>query len=154
MQPCIENVYLAEHCDLLIASYRHWTGRELIDAEGAGEDRAKALFEAPFALVSHGTEEEPIFNYGNRTALELFEVDWDGLVRMPSRESAEPVEREERERLFEVVNRQGFTDEYAGIRITASGRRFHIGQATVWTVMDDAGTRRGHAAVFSSWKYL
>jgi hypothetical protein len=31
-------------------------------------------FEAPIAVMSHGTAKEPIFNYANRTALNLFEM--------------------------------------------------------------------------------
>ncbi len=36
-------------------------------------------------MVSHGTESDPIFNYGNRKALELWELSWDDFIEMPSK---------------------------------------------------------------------
>ena len=44
----------------------------------------------------------------------------------PSRYTAEPVERQERERLLERTTRDGFVDDYRGVRITSSGKRFQI----------------------------
>jgi hypothetical protein len=70
MFPWQEEVII-RHSQLLLHSYQHWTGRFLIDAIASPEEISQALFEAPFALVSHGTELDPIFNYGNRRALEL-----------------------------------------------------------------------------------
>jgi len=32
------------------------------------------MFEAPFVLISHGTEDDPILNYGNRVALWLWQM--------------------------------------------------------------------------------
>jgi hypothetical protein len=41
----------------------------------APSDVAQFLFEAPFVVVSHGIEANPILNYGNKKALTLWELD-------------------------------------------------------------------------------
>ncbi len=81
-----------------------------------------ALFEAPFALVAHDTQPDPVFRYGNRQALALFESTFEAFTALPSRLSAEPANQEERAALLERVTRQGFVDDYRGIRITRKGR--------------------------------
>ena len=129
-------------------------GGELLAPRGTSLEDARALFEAPFVVVSHGTEVDPILNYGNRTALELWEMDVDTLLQTPSRLTAEPVHRDERAKLLQRTTRDGFVDDYSGIRITASGRRFLIGQAIVWNLIDEEGQYAGQAATFSTWEWL
>ena len=135
--------------ELIVASCRRLTGRELPLAPT--EDLATALWLAPAAIVAHGTEDDPVFFYGNRLALELFAMDFTGFTRLPSRFSAEPLLREERARLLDRVGRDGFIDDYSGIRIAASGRRFRIERATVWNLVDDEGQGHGQAAMFERW---
>ena len=74
-----------EHSQLLLFSYRYWTGKNLLEVTGTPEEIARALFEASFVVLSHGMEEDPIFNYGNLKGMELLERDWEELTRMPSR---------------------------------------------------------------------
>jgi hypothetical protein len=112
------------------------------------------LWNAPRAIVAHGTEADPIFFYGNRLALELFEMSFEDFTRLPSRYSAEPLERDARARLLERVARQGYVDDYSGVRIAASGKRFMIEAATVWNLIDEAGNHCGQAAAFSNWRML
>lgn len=145
------NGWLLDHARLMAESYRRWTSGELVDPAAAAGELGRALFEAPFALLSHGTGAEPLFTYANRTALALFELSWAELVATPSRLSAEPVAQEERARLLAQVTAHGFIDDYAGVRISRTGRRFRIEAATVWNLTDDAGTYRGQAATFSRW---
>ena len=64
---------LTSHIDLLLKSYKKWTGKELTDINGETGQIAEHIFNAPFALVSHDTQDDPVFNYGNKKALELFE---------------------------------------------------------------------------------
>lgn len=148
--PSASNDFLAVHVRLLRESYHRRTGHDLIDPGLDDISAARALFEAPFAVVSHGTEADPIFNYGNRKALELFEMNWVAFTHLPSRLSAEPLNREERERLLRRVTEHGFIDDYAGVRISANGQRFMIENATVWNLDDDGGYR-GQAAMFRDW---
>jgi hypothetical protein len=149
-----ENGYLADHVDLLQRSLRHWSGRDLIEVDGSLADAAKRVWEAPFVVLSHGTGPDPILTYGNRMALELFELSWDELTRLPSRLTAEAPEREERARLLARVRDRGYIDDYTGIRVSRSGRRFRIEAATVWNLIEPNGMVVGQAATFDTWRDL
>lgn len=153
-KPCSSNRYLAEHAALLISSYHHWTGKDLVQQKRTEEQMYRALFEAPYAVVSHNTEVDPIFNYANQTALRLFAMEWSAFTRLPSRKSAERVNRSARERLMQRVTREGFIDDYQGVRISSSGKRFMIKDATVWNIIDNSGLFQGQAAVFYNWTEL
>jgi len=89
-----------------------------------------------------------VFFYGNRLALQLFEMSFDEFARLPSRLSAEPLAREERALLLDRVSRQGYVDGYSGMRIAKSGKRFMIADGTVWNLADEQGKHQGQAAVF------
>ena len=153
MEPNPDNLFLAEHARLLLDSYQRLTGKELVPA-GDPAQRAKALYEADSIVVSHDTAPDPVFNYANLAAQRLFGMGWDTFVALPSRLSAEPTHRDERQRLLDAVTRNGYIDDYAGIRVTASGRRFQVDAATVWNLTNDAGNYAGQAAMFSQWRFL
>lgn len=139
---------------LLLDSFRRWTGRDLIERGGTVEAQAERLFVAPFVVVSHGIEPDPVLNYGNRIALDLWEVEWEEFSRTPSRLTAEPVNREERARMLAQAQAQGFIDNYRGVRISRTGRRFLVEDALVWNVVDATGQKQGQAATFSRWTFL
>lgn len=139
---------------LLLDSFRRWTGQELLERTGTAEDQAKALFFAPFVVVSHGTEADPVLNYGNRMALELWETDWARFTRTPSRLTAEPVNQAERARMLAQAAARGFIDDYRGVRISITGRRFLVEDALVWNVVDADRQPQGQAATFSRWSLL
>ena len=145
---------IVAHSARLARSFRHLLGRELLSGVTAPMDFAEALFAAPFVIVSHGTQSDPVLNYGNRAALALWEMSWEELTRTPSRFTAEPVAREERARLLAQVARHGHITDYAGVRIAKSGRRFRITHAIVWNLRDEAGVHCGQAAMFDQWEYL
>ena len=145
---------IVEWSQLLLDSFRHWTGRELLERTGSAEAQAQALFAAPFVLVSHGTEEDPVLNYGNRIALELWETTWEQFTRTPSRLTAEPVNQADRERMLAQAAARGFIDDYRGVRISNTGRRFQVEDAIVWTVIDAKNKKLGQAATFSRWSFL
>ena len=142
------------HAATLARSFRHWLGRELLPDVSGPQAFAEALFHAPFVLVSHGTQADPVLNYGNRAALALWEMSWEELTRTPSRLTAEPVAREERAELLAQVTQHGHIANYAGVRIAKSGRRFRIAQAVVWNLRDEAGAHGGQAAMFERWDFL
>jgi len=152
--PSASNLFLAGHVELLCNSYHHWTGKALIDPYDNRDERAKTLFEAPFAVVSHNTAIDPIFNYANLKAMELFEMDWNIITSLPSRLSAEAINQEERARLLNIVSEHGFIADYTGIRISSSGKRFRIKNATVWNLIDNDGLYVGQAAMFSNWLFV
>ncbi len=62
---------IIRHSQRLLLSYKYWTGKTLLEIDGTPEAMAQALWLAPFPVLSHGMESDPIFNYGNRKALEL-----------------------------------------------------------------------------------
>ena len=142
------------HSATLVRSFRRFTGRDLLPGLFNPLGLSKNLFNAPFVLVSHGTEADPVLNYGNRAALNLWEMSWEELTRTPSRLTAEMPEREERARLLSAVTERGFIDDYSGIRISKSGRRFRIAKATVWNLITERGEPCGQAATFDRWEFL
>ncbi len=145
---------LPVNLEALLDSYRRWFGEELVDREGGPEAWRRRLDAAPFAVVAHGPGPAPVLNYGNRKALELWEMDWEEFTRTPSRLTAEEPNREERARLLAQVSERGCIDDYSGLRISKGGRRFRIDGARVWNVRDAAGRDCGQAAAFSQWSYL
>ena len=177
-----QNAPVITHSQILARSLKHWTGRELLPArfgtpasgtacstelpvravpvagaQSSGESPAELagkIFHAPFVLVSHGTEADPVLNYGNAAALALWEMSWAELTRTPSRLTAEAPNREERARLLAAVTARGFIDDYSGVRISKTRRRFKISRATVWNLLTEAGKPCGQAAMFGEWEFL
>jgi hypothetical protein len=141
------------HSLRLLRSFEFWTGRSLLDVNGSAQEIAQALFAAPFALVSHGTEPDPIFNYGNRKALELWELSWQDFTQMPSRKTAEEVVQEERNRLLAETTSKGFSN-FSGVRITSTGKRFYIKDGILWNLLDENHQYCGQAAVYSNYEFM
>jgi hypothetical protein len=139
---------------ILTANFRQLLGKDLIDPVQSPEQLAQNLFHAPLVVVSHGTQADPIFNYGNKTALELWSTSWIDLIKTPSRLTAEPVNRDTRAAMLEQANKLGYIDNYQGIRISSTGQRFVINQAIIWNLSEESGLKCGQAATFADWKWL
>lgn len=138
-----------ERLHLLVESYRKLTGKALIDCASNDADALRAaLWNAPIAIVAHGTEADPVFFYGNGYALRCFEMTFEVFSKLPSRLSAEPVNQEAREQALRMVAERGYIDGYSGMRIASSGRRFMISGCTIWNITDDSGRHHGQAAAF------
>lgn len=167
-EPSDSNSYLAAHIRLVCQSFQQVVGQpfptppgmaQLVNPELAASEPidaafAKALYHAPFIVVSHNTATDPIFNYGNQVALDLFELTWGEFTALPSRQSAEPLNREERSHLLHGVTTRGYVQGYQGIRISKTGKRFRIEDVTVWNMLDKKGLYHGQAAIYSKWTYL
>ena len=143
-----------DHTQILLNSFEHFLGCPLLTNRGIPEEDSEALFKAPFVVVSHGTQADPILNYGNQVAVDLWETDLATLLTMPSRKTAEPVHRSDRADMLARTARDGYIDDYQGIRITATGKRFRIDQAVVWNLINADGHPVGQAATFSDWVML
>jgi hypothetical protein len=139
---------------LMARNLKRWTGRDLMPGDLADAGLAEKVFHAPFVLVSHGTGDDPVLNYGNQAALALWEMSWAELTRTPSRLTAEAPNREERARLLAAVTARGYIDDYSGVRISKTGRRFRIQQAVVWNLVGDGEEYLGQAAMFAQWEFL
>jgi len=125
----------------------------LLDIKSSPQDLAQKLFKASLIVVSHGTESNPILNYGNQKALDIWELSWQKFTKIPSRETAESIEQAERDRLLAETTKQGFC-EYSVIRITSTGKRFKINQGVVWNLIDEQQVYQGQAAVFADFDFL
>ena len=139
---------------ILVQSYQQLLKKELIPPANTPEELARGLFHAPFVVVSHGTQADPILNYGNQTALRLWSLSWEELTQTPSRLTAEPVNRETRAIVLEQVAQQGYIDNYRGIRISSTGKRFSIEQTVIWNLRDECDRPCGQAATFAKWTWL
>ncbi|HEY9768079.1 MAG TPA: MEKHLA domain-containing protein [Coleofasciculaceae cyanobacterium] len=138
---------------ILADSYQQLLGKELVDSLNTPEQLAENLFHASFVIVSHGIQTDPILNYGNKTALQLWSMSWKELIKTPSRLTAEPVNRETRATMLEQAAKQGYISNYQGIRISSTGKRFLI-EAIIWNLTDELGQKCGQAATFGDWKWL
>lgn len=148
--------FIEAQSKLLLDSYRHWTGKSLIEIPSGmtSGQIAQALFFAPFPVLSGGTESDQILNYGNQCALDLWEMGWEELTRTPSRLTAEPLHRDQRARFLQEVRKHGYISDYQGIRISKTGRRFQIRQATVWNLLGPENLFAGQAATFCEYTFL
>jgi hypothetical protein len=138
----------------IVASHRRWTGRDLAGLAADAPDLAAAAFAAPVVLLAHDGGADPRFTYANRRAQELWELEWDAFIGMPSRLSAEPEQVAERQRLLERARDRGFIADYSGIRRSRSGRRFRIDGVLLWNVLDERDAPLGQAATFTGWTPL
>jgi hypothetical protein len=153
MQDDWKSPAVIHHTQCLLKSYRHWFSQDLFPALSPDpETAAHQLFLAPFVVLSHGTEADPVLNYGNQTALTLWEMVWPDFTQMPSRLTAEPDLRAVRSQLLTTAAQQGYLTGYEGVRISKTGQRFLIEDAIIWRVLDDEGNICGQAATFAHWK--
>ncbi len=141
------------HAKLIMGSYRRFYGEDLLRSEEAANletegSLTEGLFRAPFVVLSHDTENDPILTYGNAAALALWERDWEAFTSMPSRYTAEPMLREERDAFLRSVAERGFVSDFSGVRVSSSGKRYRIHGGAVWNLIDDTGRYRGQAAAF------
>ncbi|PSF37911.1 MEKHLA domain-containing protein [Aphanothece hegewaldii CCALA 016] len=139
----------------LLNSYEKLLKKALIARKSDLEEQAKTLFFAPFVVASHGIEKDPIFNYGNQTTLDLWEISWENLLKTPSRKTVKDnLSEAERAKMLLQAKEKGFIDHYQGIRITSKGKLFKINNAIVWNITNHQGTYLGQAATFSEWEFL
>lgn len=148
------SIFLSHHVEILRASYLHWIGQPDFNEVIGQKNAVEAIFTAPFAVLSHGIGTDPIFNYANQRALNLFEMNLEEFTALPSRLSAEVINQTERAKLLAAVTQYGYINNYTGIRIAKSGRRFMIHNATIWNLLTPDGQYYGQAALIRDYEYL
>ena len=141
----------SEFFALLTGGYARLVGVPLVPK---GKDANWLYAEAPFVVLAHNTDADPIFIYANQAAQECFGYSWEEFLSLPSRLSAETADQVARQALLDAVARNGFMTGYSGVRVAKSGDRFRIEHGIVWELHDLEGVRRGQAATFSSWQRL
>ncbi len=144
---------MINHIQYLLNSYRDALGEELIERKSPEADYF-TINEANFVVVSHGIEDDPVLNYGNQVALNLWELSFEDFTKTPSHKTAESVNRAMRQEMLNEVMTNDFFANYHGVRISSTGNRFEIQGGIIWNVRDEHGNRIGQAATFKSWEFL
>jgi hypothetical protein len=149
--PCHDNNYHQEHVLIMLENLKKWTGFDLIKEYGFSVDRlGEQVFNADFYILSHDTGADPILNYGNDRVLKQWEVSWEELTNMHSRETAKPVDRSARAAMMDRVKAKNYIDGYSGTRISKTGKEFKISNGIVWNLFTGNGVFYGQAAWFNS----
>ncbi len=149
LPPSPENQFQAVHAGLILGSFERLLGRPLL-----ADANAKALYHTDLIVLSHDGAADPVLTYGNLAAQRLWEMGWEALTSLPSRLTAEPTERALRDAMFTQMRAKGFIEDYAGIRISATGKRFEIRNAVIWPLLDVDGVKQGEAACFADYAFL
>ncbi len=139
---------------LILDNYKRCFGHELVPVQDNALELALYLSKAPFPCMSSNNASNPLLNYANERALGLWGLTWDELILMPGNHTTEPSDRTSRQHFLDKVRAQGFVDDYEGVRISSSGKRFRIKNAKVWNLLDSNETYLGQAATFKEWEYL
>jgi hypothetical protein len=139
----------------VLDAFARVTGQELL--AGTGSDAAgpgHGCYFGDFALLTHRGDAAATLNYGNARALALWECDWEAFTAMSSRDTAPAQGRAAREVMMDRVLSRGFVAGYSGERVSRTGRRFLIQDATVWRLRDKDCTPFGVAAFVPRFTYL
>lgn len=131
---------------LICDSYLYWTKTKLIE-------KPQDLFYAPFAVLSHGVEADPLINYVNILTCQLWGGNEAQLIGMPSRLTALTPDQEERARLLKEVTENGYIKNYSGIRVSLNGKQFKISNAVVFNLLEN-GIYKGQAAIINKWESI
>jgi len=104
-----------------------------------------------YVLISHGTQDSPIYNFGNIACLNAFARSWENITAMPSRECVINKSQDEalRIELMKNVTELGFVDgEYRGYRVLGDGKFIKLTRCVVWNCFNDDDEYIGQAALF------
>jgi MEKHLA domain len=132
-EPNESNSFLCEHASIILASYERLLSVPLLpnQSELNSYEAAKCMYYLPIAVLSHNAAADPIFNYANAKALELFDFSWTEFTQLPSRLSAEVLQQAKREQLLADVREQGY----------------------ITGLVDSTGKYAGQAACFAEWQF-
>mmetsp|Transcript_21162 Transcript_21162/g.31381 ORF Transcript_21162/g.31381 Transcript_21162/m.31381 type:complete len:243 (+) Transcript_21162:68-796(+) len=150
-----------KHIKFLHKSVLNLTGRGLYDRmkvnihdESSDNDIYKFICRNErYVLISHGTQDDPVYNFGNLACLQAFARSWDNLTSMPSRLCVVSKSQDEalRIELMQNVTNFGFVDgEYRGYRVRGDGKFIKLTECCVWNCYEDNGEYIGQAALFDT----
>tara|TARA_B110000211_G_C14081581_1_gene554795 strand:- start:279 stop:722 length:444 start_codon:yes stop_codon:yes gene_type:complete len=142
------------HVKQLLDSYKKFVKKDLIERSGDAETDFRIINNSSFIVASHNGADNPILNFGNKVALDLWELDWENFTKTPSRKTAELDLREKRQEMLRIAEVNGYFDDYEGIRISSTGKRFMIKKVIIWNVENESGEKIGQAATFSDITFL
>ncbi|TVU59214.1 MEKHLA domain-containing protein [Vibrio atlanticus] len=133
-------------------NYNRIFGKQLYRENNSDLEIFYEVWNSHFAIVSHGTEINPLFNFANKKALEIFELNYLDFIGLPSIQTADALAAEDRIMLLNDVNRHGFVKNYSGIRVSAKGKKFQICDAVIFNLFDFEYNYHGQAAIIPSVK--
>jgi MEKHLA domain len=135
----------------MLEQLKKWTGYDPIAEYGFAFDTlGEQVFKADFYILSHDRSADPILTYGNNRVLELWEVDWEELTKMHSKDTAKSVDRQDRSVMMAQVKRDNYLSGYSGMRVSKTGKEFKILDGVIWNMFADNGDFYGQAAWFRS----
>ena len=102
-----------------------------------------------FGILSHGTQQDPIYNYGNKASLLLFDETLENLCQTPSRYSTVESLMQDREQLIQQIADVGYGTITNALRTTTRGKLFVMETIWIWHVHHpNNGQRIGLAALY------
>jgi len=133
-------------------SFLRLSGKPLYAPPGAAAPGAAVYQwlheEAPYGILAHNTATDPRFIYANKHALASFKYSPEEILTVPSRLSASEQDRPERQRMLEIVLRDGIVYNYSGPRVDKYGDSFTIYDGIVWQLRNANNEVWGQAALF------
>jgi MEKHLA domain len=149
--PTFANNYHQEHVLMMLENLQRWTGYDLMKEYGFSLDTLGAeVFNADFYILSHNNATDPILNYGNKQVLDLWEVSWEELTTMHSKDTTKPVDRQARSVMMEQAKIHNYVNGYSGVRVSKTGKEFKILDGTIWNLFVNNDEPYGQAAWFRS----
>lgn len=132
---------ISDHVSILDNSLRKLTGKGIRERIGYEEKDHEDLYQEycmndRYVIVSHGTEDDPIYNFSNVAGLEAFVRSWDDFILLPSRLSVvlQSKDEELRIELMSKVTNDGFVEGASGIRVRGDGKFIQLVDAVVRTL--------------------
>jgi len=143
------------HISILNSCLQKLSGKGIYERMGLSAETSTYLEVCQnkrFALISHTTEMDPIFNYGNEAVLNAFARSYDELCVIPSRLSAVAGTDDHhlRTKLMHKVTNDGYVEGASGIRIRGDRQFLRFVDAVVWNCHDENGEYYGQACFFDT----
>jgi MEKHLA domain len=129
-------------------SLKKFTGKSLFDYMDGVTQPSQVHDNKRYAVLSHGTQEDPIYCYFNKAALEQFQWTEETIYSLPSRYSApDGAHRSARQADIEQAIQQDVTELASVIRQTRHGELFEMIKVLLWNVYD-GDQRVGQTALY------
>jgi MEKHLA domain len=102
-----------------------------------------------YAVLSHGTQDDPIFCYSNVAARDAFQYTEHEFYQLPSRYSAPGGgDRQSRQKIMEDADNANYWIIPHGIRQRKDDSLFEFRDVILWNVYNPQGVRVGQSAVY------
>lgn len=135
---------------LIEQNYQRYKG-ELLPVPAGITSRLEWIHQhAPYGLLAHNNNSDPVFIYANHHACQSFGYPIKQLLGMPSRFSAAATDRAERQQLLDTVSQRGIS-AYSGPRINSQGQTLMLYDGYVWQLYNN-DQLYGQAALFRTEK--